>query len=99
MAPSSTLEVVQCGHHLLELRGELCIASWDRMTDALARIDGHVTMYLAGLRFMDSTGLRIIIKRLEVGPVTLLDVQPQIARLLQITGLDHVDGLEIHLAT
>ncbi|MDP9225166.1 MAG: STAS domain-containing protein [Actinomycetota bacterium] len=99
MAQTSTLEVVQCGHHILELRGELCIASLRRITDALARIDGPVTMYVAGLRFMDSTGLRIIVKRLEVGPVTLLDVQPQVARLLQITGLDHADGLEIHVAT
>jgi anti-anti-sigma factor len=99
MAPTSTLEVVQCGHHLLELHGELCFASVDRMTDALAGIDGPVTMYVAGLRFMDSTGLRIILKRLEVGPVTLLDVQPQVARLLQTAGLDHVDGLEIHAAT
>ena len=99
MAPISTLEIVQCGHHILELHGELCIASVERMTDALARIDGPVTMYVAGLRFMDSTGLRILVKRLELGPVTLLDVQPQVARLLQISGLDHANGLEIHLAT
>ena len=38
------LEVVRCGHHELELRGELCIASLDPLAAALAEIDGAVTL-------------------------------------------------------
>jgi anti-anti-sigma factor len=92
------LEVVRCGHHELELRGELCIASLEPLAAALAEIDGAVTLDLADLRFMDSTGLGVILKRLMLGPVTLLDVQPQVERVLQLAGLVGHEGLEIRPA-
>jgi anti-anti-sigma factor len=95
MAPSSPLEVIPCGHHALELRGELCIASLDPLLAALSEIDGPVTLEMAELRFMDSTGLGVILKRLALGPVTLLDVRPQVAHLLELAGLVGREGLEI----
>jgi len=98
MAPRSMLEVVRCGHHELELRGELCIASLEPLATALAEIDGAVTLDLADLRFMDSTGLSIILKRLLLGPVTLLDVAPQVERVLELAGLVGREGLEIRPA-
>ena len=98
MAPRSLLEVVRCGHHELELRGELCIASLDPLAAALAEIDGAVTLDMTDLTFMDSTGLGVILKRLALGPVTLLDVQPQVARVLELAGLVGREGLEIRPA-
>ncbi len=49
MAPRSLLEVVRCGHHELELRGELCIASLEPLAAALAEIDGAVTLDMTDL--------------------------------------------------
>ena len=98
MAPGWMLEVFRCGHHELELRGELCIASLDPLAAALAEIDGAVTLDLADLRFMDSSGLGVILKRLVLGPVTLLEVRPQVERVLQLAGLVGREGLEIHPA-
>jgi anti-anti-sigma factor len=98
MAPRSLLEVVRCGHHELELRGELCIASLDPLAAALAEIDGAVTLDMADLLFMDSTGLGVILRRLVQGPVTLLDVPPQVERVLQLAGLVGLEGLEIRPA-
>jgi anti-anti-sigma factor len=98
MAPRSLLEVVRCGHHELELRGELCIASLDPLAAALAEIDGAVTLDMADLLFMDSTGLGVILRRLLQGPVTLLDVPPQVERVLQLAGLVGREGLEIRPA-
>jgi anti-anti-sigma factor len=98
MAPRSLLEVIRCGHHELELRGELCIASLDPLAAALAEIDGAVTLDMADLLFMDSTGLGVILRRLVQGPVTLLDVPPQVERVLQLAGLVGLEGLEIRPA-
>jgi anti-anti-sigma factor len=98
MAPRSLLEVIPCGHHALELRGELCIASLEPLAAALSEIDGAVTLEMADLRFMDSTGLGVILKRLVLGPVTLVDVRPQVDRVLQLAGLLGHDGLEIRPA-
>jgi anti-anti-sigma factor len=98
MAPRSLLEVIPCGHHALELRGELCIASLEPLAAALSEIDGAVTLEMADLRFMDSTGLGVILKRLLLGPVTLVDVRPQVERVLQLAGLIGHEGLEIRPA-
>jgi anti-anti-sigma factor len=98
MAPRSLLEVIPCGHHALELRGELCIASLEPLAAALSAIDGAVTLEMADLRFMDSTGLGVILKRLVLGPVTLVDVRPQVERVLQLAGLIGHEGLDIRPA-
>ena len=95
MATCPDLEVIPCGPQTLALRGELCIASVDLFTDALARITGAVTLDLSELRFMDSTGLKVLVKRLSEGPVTLDEVSPQLVRLLALTGVDQAEGLEI----
>jgi anti-anti-sigma factor len=98
MAPRSLLEVIPCGHHAMELRGELCIASLEPLAEALSEIDGAVTLEMSDLRFMDSTGLGVILKRLVLGPVTLVDVRPQVERVLQLAGLLGREGLEIRPA-
>ena len=95
MATCSDLEVIPCGPQTLALRGELCIASVDLITHALAGIAGAVTLDMSGLRFMDSTGLKVLIKRISEGPVTLAEVPPQLVRLLALSGVDQAEGLEI----
>jgi anti-anti-sigma factor len=52
-----------------------------------------VTLDLSGLVFMDSTGLRVILQRLKVGPVTLVGASPRILQMIELCGLAEQNGL------
>ena len=99
-----TCEPLDGGHHGLRLRGELDLASAPKLRAACDGLNGdrQVTLDLAELTFIDSTGLHALVQCASgngaAGPVILRNVSPPIFRLLHITGLDASPRLEIHQA-
>ena len=81
----------------LVLRGELDAYAADRLTDAIDRIDptaAGLDLDVAGLSFIDSSGLRVLLRAGERtvadATPTLRHAQPALLRLLDLTGLlDH----------
>jgi anti-anti-sigma factor len=84
------------GRVVLALLGELDMASADRLQQAVdddARpTDTSVVLDLEGLQFIDSTGLRVILRALERcrgrgQEFAITRGSPQVQRLLSITGI------------
>jgi anti-sigma B factor antagonist len=88
------------GRHRLSLRGELDLASAPELEDAVARLcaegASEAVLDVAGLEFVDSTGLRAILNVKAVceenGCAFQLtpgrdQIHDQVRRLLEITGL------------
>jgi anti-sigma B factor antagonist len=88
----TTLQIERLGPETLALSGDLDFASFDQLSDALDGVPGAVTLDLSGLTFMDSTGLRLILKRLREGPVTLVGTSPHIRRMIELCGLAEQSG-------
>lgn len=82
--------------------GEIDASTAPTLDGALADLpegDGPVVLDLGDVSFIDSSGLRVLIalatRASEVGrPVTLDRPSPAVARLLEITGLAEMFGLE-----
>ena len=85
------------GHDYLRLIGELDLASAPRLEDRLRQLraaHAAVRLDLSELRFIDSTGLHVLIRavqdsrrdgwRLEIDP----DVSPAVRRLLQLINVE-----------
>jgi anti-sigma B factor antagonist len=82
---------------LLAVRGELDLASAPILEARLRAADveehSHLALDLTGLRFVDATGLRVILNAhrraaRRGGGVTLLNPSSDIRRLLSLTALD-----------
>jgi anti-sigma B factor antagonist len=89
------LQIDHVGPGHLRLEGELDFASFDPLREALAAITGPVTLDVSGIGFLDSTGLRVILERLEAGPVILVAPSAAIVRLIELCGLTDAEGLTI----
>ena len=81
------------------LEGELDLASTDRFVQALRPLLDHrepVTVDLAGLEFMDSSGLRAVIQSArKAGTLVLLNPRGQVGQLLKLCDLERLDGIRI----
>jgi anti-sigma B factor antagonist len=83
------------GQRVVRLRGELDVATAPDLERAFLRLRPtrqHVVLDLAELRFMDSTGLRILLKAQRAAAeggwqLTLRSVPPNIRRLLELAGV------------
>jgi anti-sigma B factor antagonist len=84
------------GRAILALVGELDMASADRLQQAVdddaLRTETSVVLDLEGLQFIDSTGLRVILRALEHcrgrgQEFAITRGSPQVQRLLSITGV------------
>ena len=84
------------GRVVLALVGELDMASADRLQQAVdddaLRTETSVVLDLEGLQFIDSTGLRVILRALERcrgrgQEFAITRGSPQVQRLLSITGV------------
>ncbi len=92
------------GERVMTLRGELDIASASNLERALLRsrpVGQRVVLDLADLRFMDSTGLRVLLRArvaAEKGrwELRMTNVPPNIRRLFDMTGVH--DALPAELA-
>jgi anti-anti-sigma factor len=87
------VQIERLGPDTLALSGDLDFASFDPLSDALDELSGAVRLDLSGLTSMDSTGLRLILERLNVGPVTLVGVPPHTMRMIELCGLTEQPGL------
>lgn len=80
------------GRHLM-LSGEYDIARRQELTDIFRAVEGGpVTMDMSDVSYIDSTFLAELAAmrfRLNGTSVTLVGVQPNIARVLRIAKLDH----------
>ncbi|MCW2840149.1 MAG: anti-anti-sigma factor [Aeromicrobium sp.] len=85
---------------VLSIAGEIDMASADALRDQVAALDvaeGILVLDLAGVGFVDSSGLGALLgvkKQQEAagGRLVLTRVSPAVARLLEITKLDRVFG-------
>jgi anti-anti-sigma factor len=87
------VEIERLGPDTLALSGDLDFASFDLLSDALDDLSGPVRLDLSGLTSIDSTGLRLIVERLKVGPVTLVGTPAHTMRVIELCALSEQDGL------
>jgi anti-anti-sigma factor len=79
----------------LELRGELDMASTERFEQSAAELveteNGHVVIDLRGLSFIDSSGIRGVLRVQSLLPDTtrleLIPGPPAVQRVFELTGL------------
>lgn len=73
--------------------GEVDMASVELLRDALdeSTLPGGVTLDLAELTFIDSSGIHCLVQhalgRNGSGPITLVNVRPNVRRTLEIVGV------------
>ena len=79
----------------LHLFGDLDFATHERLAESLGATSGPVTLDMAAVSFMDSSGLRVILMRLKEGPVTIQSPNQRLVRLLELFGLTQIDGLSV----
>ncbi|HLH29410.1 MAG TPA: STAS domain-containing protein [Acidimicrobiales bacterium] len=77
---------------VLRIEGEVDLDSAEELGQALERCNGNVILDLAGVSFMDSSGLGTLIRarnRLaaEGGSLSVQAVAPNVRRLFELTGL------------
>jgi len=89
------------GQGRLRLIGELDLATYESLLEAargqMGGPDG-LTLDMSGLTFMDSKGLRaILILHRELGgrPIRLVAPSRTVLRVLEVSGVIHLEGLEI----
>jgi anti-sigma B factor antagonist len=94
------LSVRQEGDALV-LSGELDLATASILQSALDghQGDGDLTLDLAGLSFMDSTGIKILITAARAlegrGCLILRSPAPPIRRVLELVQIDRVPGVKV----
>lgn len=83
------------GEQGARLSGELDLASFDEATSRLGPLfeaQGDVVIDLSGVSFIDSSGIRLLIRVHQAdhggGGLIVRSAQPQVARVLRIAGLD-----------
>lgn len=83
------------------LIGELDLASCDQATEALASLvvdPGDIELDLSGLRFLDSSGIRVVVQTQralgERGSVTLRSPNRHVMKILEIAGIKDL-GIKI----
>jgi anti-sigma B factor antagonist len=86
----------------LQVEGEIDMASAPQLVDALSRLDrsdGRLVIDLAGVTFMDSTGLHAVLNEVASrngsGPLVLRNPTRSVRRLLDIGFPAGVEGLEV----
>jgi anti-sigma B factor antagonist len=94
---ASWVSVTTNGPHVV-VAGEIDHTSSRALADGLAARTGDVTLDLSGVTFMDSSGLRVLLKAARSAEaaghtLSLVAVSAPVARLLRITGLS--DALRI----
>ena len=84
---------------VIELDGELDVATAPDLAavlDAMALNPDHLIIDVSRLRFMDSTGLRLLVRAstLVEGRIWLEGCSRQVLRLLELTGIEDLFCLE-----
>jgi anti-anti-sigma factor len=89
--------------HTLHVAGEIdmsCSEALRKQLDEALRA-GALTLDMTGVEFMDSSGIREVLRASAqlngAGPIRIAP-SPQVARVFEITGLDHVPAIELRKA-
>ncbi len=90
-----TLQIERSSPNELSLIGDLDLASYDQLRVEMHGSPGPLRLDVSGIGFMDSSGLRVILQRLESGPVTLVAPSDQVVRLLDLCGVSDWKGLTV----
>jgi anti-sigma B factor antagonist len=94
-------ELVPGEPSVLLLRGELDISTADELRRALSEalsVDPKVVVDMAGVSFIDASGLRVVLDAAEsldgARPLTLIDA-PRVAWMLTVVGLSDLPSIEV----
>jgi anti-anti-sigma factor len=71
----------------LRLVGDIDMSSEERLREAFATISGPLSLDMAEVTFMDSTGLQLITARMRRTPVKLISASTFVHRVLERTGI------------
>jgi anti-sigma B factor antagonist len=86
------------GNPVVRLSGEVDLSNADTVRAAVEPIvmlePGRVVFDLAGLDFLDSSGLAVLLATAERVPVVLRDPKPIVQRLVETTGLGEILRIE-----
>ena len=86
------------GHLLLVVRGEIEFRTAPMLRTAIdAARDGaghHLTIDLAAVTFIDSSGLAVLIDASRQAPVTLRHPSPAVERAIAVTGVSSLLAIE-----
>ncbi|GAC1363952.1 MAG: hypothetical protein NVSMB32_05970 [Actinomycetota bacterium] len=100
--PGAHLSVVEAGPRAVCLVGELDLSSADPLAALLtakAAYAGDLTLELAGLRFIDSAGLHLLIRTAASlrgrGNLRLVGPGRSVAKVIEVTGWERLDNLEV----
>ena len=74
------------------LGGELDMATVPRLEEALEGLEGRISFDCGGLTFVDSSGLAVFSRVARNGGAELRNVSPGVRRVLEVVGLDGIDG-------
>ncbi|HUJ66288.1 MAG TPA: STAS domain-containing protein [Acidimicrobiales bacterium] len=93
-----SLRTVRAGRYLvIEAYGEIDIANGDELRIMIdSCLDGgaeQLIVDLSGVRFMDSSGLNVLIgtaRRLGAGSFGVVVSRPSIRKIFSVTGIDHI---------
>jgi anti-sigma B factor antagonist len=92
---SRRLDIVEISEGRLAISGEIDVATRDQLDARLADEAGSamVSLDLAGVSFIDSSGLRVLIEHHqrfeeEGGQLELTELSAPAARLIEVAGLD-----------
>jgi anti-sigma B factor antagonist len=83
------------------LVGELDISTADQLAEVLreeCRQSGDVILDISGLRFMDSSGLRVVLDacdQLRDGHLIMRNPTPSVGRVFEVAGIKRVEGIRI----
>jgi anti-anti-sigma factor len=83
------LEIALDGPNFLRFSGDLDLSTEAQVTDAFAAIPGPLRLNMAGVTFMDSTGIRLLLLRGSYGGgLTLERYSDAVRRMLGVGGLE-----------
>jgi anti-anti-sigma factor len=92
--PDESFRIERTGDRSFKLIGELDLASFDTAMAALEPIlaeDGDLEFELSELSFLDSSGIRVLIKCRAAldgrGTIVLRDASEHVTKILEIAGL------------
>jgi anti-sigma B factor antagonist len=83
------------------LVGELDISNADKLAEVLreeCRQSGDVILDISGLRFMDSSGLHVVLDacdQLRDGRLILRNPTTPVDRVFEVAGIERVEGIRI----
>jgi anti-anti-sigma factor len=85
-----TVSPVPGRESVFRLRGELDVSTAATLEETVAGSVRHVTFDCAELGFIDSSGLRALVRVSRSGGLTLINVTDNVLRVLEFTGLDYL---------